>query len=141
MYGGGGNDTLWGSNGNDTIRGGGGRDFIRGGNGIDNMSGGDGDDVFHFRPGDEAPPAFSDDVDRILAFTSGDIIDLSDLTSGLVDYIGSAAFTGIDQVRHINFGGGFRKVQINLAGDEEPELEILVDVSRIGSLAFEDFSL
>lgn len=142
LSGGGGDDVIWGSGGDDVISGGGGRDFLRGGEGVDRMTGGDGDDTFHFRDADEAPPAFGEQVDRIEGFEGGDLIDLTDVIAGALTFIGEAAFTAADQVRLVDFGGGLQKVQVNLdAGLTDSELDVLVDVSEVGNLAFGDFAL
>lgn len=143
MYGGVGNDILWGGGNNDRIFGGEGRDLIRGGEGIDRMWGGDDNDVFQFHAG-EAPFAFGTNVDVIEDFTSGDLIDLSALSLDPLSWIGNSGFSAFstNEVRYINLGGNQLKVQVNTDFDpNEAEIEFIVNVSRIGSLNFEDFIL
>ena len=129
INGGGGADVLIGQKGKDTLNGGAGDDFLRGGASVDVLIGGDGGDTFHFLSGEAA---FDDDglnEDRIQDFESADVIDLSDLAGDELDFIGDDSFTGTNQVRIEDFRdiNGYQEVQVNLEGDDEPELAFLVD--------------
>jgi Ca2+-binding RTX toxin-like protein len=93
-------DTLIGGNGNDLLIGSAGRDI---------MTGGTGNDVFRFGANIAEIGKASATRDRIVDFTSGDdLIDLSAIdassAAGVQDFvfIGSAAFTGLGQLRYEN---------------------------------------
>lgn len=133
LVGGVGDDTLWGDTGNDVIQGGSGNDFIRGGAGTDTLDGSGGADTFHFLRGESAFNASTTATeDRIDNFFADDAIDLSDLVLGTLTFRGSAAFTGVNQVRVVDLrddaGNGYQEVRVNLdANTATTELAFLVD--------------
>lgn len=119
MNGGLGNDTLNGGDGNDTLDGGTGTDILNGGNGNDlligsagrdTMNGGAGNDVFRFNANIAEIGNTLTTNDIIQNFVSGeDVIDLSAIDANTsvagnqaFTYIGSAAFTGLGQLRYAN---------------------------------------
>lgn len=129
LYGDNGNDSLLGQRGRDVLDGGAGNDFLRGGASVDELIGGAGADVFHFLAGESA---FDDDglnEDRIQDFETIDLIDLSDVTDAGLDFVGDDGFSGANQVRIEDFRSinGYQEVQVNLDGDDRPELAFLVD--------------
>jgi Ca2+-binding RTX toxin-like protein len=118
LDGGAGNDTLNGGEGHDTLKGGLGIDTLIGGNGNDLligsagrdiMTGGAGNDIFSFSANIAEIGKATATRDQIVDFTSGDdLIDLLaiDASSAAGDqgftFIGSAAFTGLGQLRYEN---------------------------------------
>ena len=72
LFGGNGNDTLDGGSGNDILSGGNGDDVLIGGSGNDTLTGGAGNDRFFFNARDFGQ-------DTITDFSTGDVIDLSQL--------------------------------------------------------------
>ncbi|HXH53380.1 MAG TPA: VCBS domain-containing protein, partial [Sphingomicrobium sp.] len=77
LYGGGGNDILYGGGGDDTLNGGDGDDRLAGGYGADTLTGGAGNDVFVLS--DHAITHGAGHVDTITDYSSGDVIDISDI--------------------------------------------------------------
>ena len=150
MDGGVGNDTLNGGDGNDTLNGGTGTDTLNGGNGNDiligtagrdNMTGGAGNDVFRFAAAvAEIGATAGNTNDRILDFTSGqDIIDVSAIDASTAagkqefTYIGTAAFTGLGQLRYQN-----GQLQGNVSGNNTADFTITVQ-NAPASLSASDF--
>lgn len=76
-------DTLRGGAGNDRLQGLAGDDRLVGGAGRDTLTDGDGVDVFQFDAGDSAATATG--YDTITDFAAGETIDLSSVTSGVLD--------------------------------------------------------
>ena len=70
-----------------------------------------------------------------------DVIDLSGLAAAALTYKGTAAFTGINQVRINDIAGADLIVQINLSGTTAPEMEIRLSNTAIGLIAATDFLL
>lgn len=99
-------DSVSGGAGNDSIIGSAGGDRLLGGTGIDTLTGGAGNDVFAYLTSSESGFGVTK-ADVLTDFTSGeDLIDLSLIdadTSILGDqaftFIGTAAFTGLGQLR------------------------------------------
>ena len=56
----------------------------------------------------------------------GDVIDLSAVSSGPLTFRGTAAFTGVNQVRLVNDGTN-TQIEINLSGTTAPEMEINIE--------------
>ncbi len=121
-----GNDTIDGGTGNDTINGGDGDDTIVGGSGLDRLTGGLGRDTFVYFSTAESPVG-TPSRDVITDFVSGtDRIDVSaiDANASLAGnqafvWIGSAAFTGLGQVRYVN-----GVLQFNTTGDTAADMAI-----------------
>jgi Ca2+-binding RTX toxin-like protein len=109
LNGGDGNDTLNGGTGVDVLNGENGNDFLIGTAGRDIMTGGAGNDIFSFSANIAEIGKATATRDQIVDFTSGeDYIDLSAIdassAAGVQDFtfIGSAAFTGLGQLRYEN---------------------------------------
>lgn len=152
-----GNDTLWGDDGDDTVHGGAGNDTIRGGDnndtlnggagndsiygewgndviyagkGSDTLSGGDGSDRFIF---DNATLTRLD-VDTIIDFQKGDIIDLSAIdaksTQGgnqAFSFIGSNWLSKAGDVGfYQDKGGNITHIQVDVNGDKSYDLDIVL---------------
>lgn len=136
LEGGSGNDTLGGDDGNDTITGGAGADAVNGGTGID---------TFVFLASGDSTVAFAG-RDRIAGFAAADdVIDLSaidalPLTAGddALVFMGTAAFTGIGQVRYEQIGAS-TVVTVNLSGGIGPEMRI--DLTGLHTLTAGNFDL
>ena len=87
LFGNGGADQLYGLLGDDVLAGGDGDDLLVGGLGNDLLTGGMGIDTFKWQPGDSG-------TDRIADFKPGeDVLDLSDLLTGLSPTAGAAELT------------------------------------------------
>ncbi|WP_063771671.1 beta strand repeat-containing protein [Cupriavidus necator] len=78
-----GNDVLRGGAGDDNLAGGSGNDTLIGGAGVDILTGGAGSDTFAFLRADPASVDKITDFDRAPAAAGGDVLDLSDLLSGV----------------------------------------------------------
>ncbi|KAI3602007.1 RTX toxins and related Ca2+-binding protein [Cupriavidus necator H850] len=83
LIGSGGNDVLRGGAGDDNLTGGGGNDTLIGGAGVDTLTGGAGSDTFAFLRADPASVDKVTDFDRAPVAAGGDVLDLSDLLSGV----------------------------------------------------------
>lgn len=142
LNGGNGKDTLLGQKGRDTLNGGAGDDFLRGGASVDTLIGGTGADIFHFLGGEAKYDDDGLNEDRIQDFESSDLIDLSDLSAVELQFIGEGAFTGHNQVRIEDFRdvNGYQEVQVNLEGDDRPDLAFLVNAEGF-DLRADDFLL
>ncbi|MCA0870076.1 M10 family metallopeptidase C-terminal domain-containing protein [Seohaeicola saemankumensis] len=131
----GGNDSLNGGSGDDVLRGGVGKDKLNGGadddiliggSGRDTLTGGTGEDLFVFSKVGHSTTA---NADTITDFVQGeDLIDLSALVSGNVNFIGGGAFgaSGDAEVR-ITSSGGNGLVHIDVNGDGTADMEIVVN--------------
>ena len=124
--------SIEGGAGNDAITGSAGSDTIIGGAGADLLAGGGGDDRFVFRAYTESRTgAFAD---HIADFNTGDVIDLSQIdadlsTAGIqhFTFIGTAAFTGLGQLR-VGTDGGKVALFGNISGNNTTaEFEIILD--------------
>jgi Ca2+-binding RTX toxin-like protein len=140
-----GNDWIYGGTGNDTCRGGDGNDVIYGDAGADLMFGGPGADTFWFDDGDSGVGAAN--RDRISGFlrNHGDKLDLDPIDANLnlagdQDFVfrGTAAFTGIGQIRVVGSGAD-RIIQGNNDSDLQADFEITLVGFNTGVLA-SDFS-
>ncbi len=138
IAGGSGDNRLSGRDGNDTLKGGGGDDILHGGAGSDVLKGDGGRDAFVFRSVGESP-AGEANRDRILDFTSSDVIDLRSIDANALaagnqtfTFIGSAAFTGAGQVRFETDLNGNTIVQADVDGNLTADLEILLQTYTRG---------
>ncbi|MFO1039751.1 MAG: calcium-binding protein [Geminicoccaceae bacterium] len=118
----GGNDEISGGSGDDLLIGGRGDDLLRGEAGSDVLRGGHGHDLYSFDVEDE--------VDEVIDFEgvgdrTGDLIDLTQLGTEGLRFIGAEAFTGARQVR-VQADGDDTRIQVNLWGTRSPELDIIV---------------
>ena len=139
IYGRGGNDELHGGLGDDTIRGGMGDDEIRGGEGLDRLIGDAGADTYVFA--NIAEMSAGTAGDRIELEQGVDLIDLSNIADGVIDFIGGAAFSGtaVAEVRVIAAASGHGIVMVDINGDgaEDARLVILDN----SALTADDFLL
>ena len=120
VIGGGGNDNITGNStdnvlrgggGNDTLSGANGDDILAGGNGTDTMTGGAGSDRFVFNVGDGAGADSITDFSTLAPGSGGDILDISDLLSGV-------AITTANASQYISFtvAGGNTTVNVDRDG-------------------------
>jgi Ca2+-binding RTX toxin-like protein len=94
-----GNDVLRGGAGNDRLSGGAGNDLLIGGAGVDTLTGGAGSDTFRFLRADAASVDTITDFDVAPAAGGGDVLDLSDLLSGVsVTSANAAQFVRLAEV-------------------------------------------
>ncbi|WP_053005665.1 sigma-70 family RNA polymerase sigma factor [Kiloniella spongiae] len=110
LNGGKGDDQLNGGKGDDVLIGKAGNDILMGGKGNDTLIGGSGDDVFDF-----AKQTVGVDIDTIKDYSSGDVLDISDLISDNYE-------TGDDindYVRLFTDETGKTVLQINVNGSED----------------------
>ena len=142
LNGGDGNDTLNGGTGVDVLNGENGNDFLIGTMGRDIMTGGAGNDVFSFSANIAEIGKATATRDQIVDFTSGDdLIDLSAIdassAAGVQDFvfIGSAAFTGLGQLRYEN-----GQLHGNVNGTNAADFTITL-VNAPVSLSVSDFIL
>jgi len=133
-----GDNKLFGRAGNDALKGGDGDDTFTGGAGSDILRGDAGSDTFVFTSTTESLPGELT-RDLIRDFQSDDVIDLRDIDANvLVDgdqsfaFIGSAAFTGADQLRFEIDAGGNTLVQADVNGDLTADFEILLQAYTRG---------
>ena len=116
------------------------------------MTGGAGADTFHFLAGpfNEAPfsPFAGDGItDFSGSGLGGDLIDLSDVFAGTLTFLGFGAFTGAaGQVRIQDFrdpgtGAGVQQVRVDLNGDTQADMGIVVDYQGSFNFLQEDFTL
>lgn len=126
LFGGSDNDLIFGGAGQDTLVGGTGRDFMNGNAVTDDPFD---QDVYDFNSAADSVVGNQRDVVGIdvdgVGINFGDRIDLQDVAPGTLQFVGTAAFSGINQVRVIDQAGGGTLVQVNLAGGAAPEMEIL----------------
>ncbi len=115
-------NALGGGAGDDTINGGAGNDRLAGGLGADRLTGGSGHDVFVYTSIDESGIT-ADTRDFIADFTRGlDRIDLSGISNNF-GFIGTAAFTDINQLRH-STSGGQTIIEANTTGDTNADFSV-----------------
>lgn len=132
------NDVLEGGDGNDVLRGRGGEDELAGGLGLDYLTGGEGADVFVFRT--IAQAGIGAARDQILDFEQGaDLINVVSMSAGVFSFVGTAAFTAINQIRVIETANGSSIVQFNTDADLAAEAEIRV--ANVTGLTSDDFAL
>lgn len=154
LIGGTGNDILYGGSGNDLIYGGDGTDVITGGAGVDTLGGGLGSDTFVFQSvTDSGTKAGQIDVINFFTVAPGhpwaiDRIDLSAIDAVAASatsneafaYIGTAAFTGLGQVRAVQVGADTH-IEVNNAGSLAADMKILLTQFTATQLGAEDFVL
>ncbi len=128
LNGGKGRDKLLGGDGNDTINGGGSNDRLSGEKGQDTLTGGTGQDTFIFLRSSHSPDGVKRDIITDFTFDQ-DRIDLSRLISGTLEFVGTGAFSGVNQVAAIAAQDNPNDtiIQVNLSGGTRPELEIRVN--------------
>jgi len=118
-----GNDTLDGGAGNDTLVGGAGADRLIGGLGADSLTGGAGNDVFVYTAAGQSGTT-NGTRDVITDFTRGqDLIDVAGIIPGNFTFIGTAAFTGVNQLRYA-ITGGQTVIEGNTSGNTGAEFSI-----------------
>ena len=116
-----GNDGLYGGEGNDLMFGGGGRDEIIGSLGGDEMTGGAGADHFLFlSPDDSQVLAVRRDLITDFSKSQGDKVAFGLGGHDDLEFIGTAAFDGVDQVRFGHVDGNTR-IAVNLDADSTAE--------------------
>ncbi|WP_439670008.1 Metalloprotease, Hemolysin-type calcium-binding region [Cupriavidus necator] len=94
-----GNDVLRGGAGNDVLVGGAGNDVLTGGAGADTLTGGNGSDTFRFLRADPASVDTITDFGAAPVASGGDVLDLSDLLSGVgVNPANAAQFVRLSEV-------------------------------------------
>ncbi|MGH1578673.1 calcium-binding protein [Planktotalea sp.] len=130
-------DDLSGGNGDDTLKGGSGDDTLNGGGGQDLLIGGSGLDTFVFN--DISESTNDGDRDEILYFETGDLIDVAAVVSGVLEFIGDAAFTGTGdaELRVKEYASGHSKVYLDTDGDGSGDMRILLtDTLGLGACDF-----
>jgi serralysin len=130
LVGHGGDDILWGVGGHDTINGGDGHDWLYGGMSSDRLTGGSGADTFWWSDPAECSGA-PGKMDAIIDFNraEGDLIQLANIDADTVfagdqafTFIGTAAFSGIGQVRYYHDNGNtFIEMQTSIPYESDPE--------------------
>lgn len=115
-------DVLWGNEVANNLDGRAGNDVLNGYEGADTLTGGAGADVFEF--------SHIEKGDRITDFVSGtDKIDLSDF-AGTLTFVGSAAFSGANQVR---FASGVLSADFNGDGVADWNVTLQSGASVVGT--------
>ena len=120
--------TLTGNALNNQITGGIGDDVLIGGGGRDVLTGGQGADTFRFLSTGDSPYGSGPNYDVIRDFDAAehDVIDISDIYGGALNYIGDAAFSGAaGEIRVVDVAGG-QRIDVNIDADLQPEIRILV---------------
>jgi Ca2+-binding RTX toxin-like protein len=131
-------DVLEGGDGNDVLRGRDGEDELAGGLGLDFLTGGADADFFVFRT--TAHAGLGATRDQILDFEQGaDLINVVSMSAGVFSFVGTAAFTGTNQIRVIETATGSSIVQFNTDADLTAEAEIRV--AGVTGLTADDFAL
>lgn len=135
-------DTIRAGAGNDLIDGGADTDLLVGGLGRDTMTGGAGADVFDFDATAESSVG-KNLADAIVDFShaEGDLIDLSDVSAGLLSYVGEDRFhaAGVGEVRLRTLTGGEQWIQVDADGDGISDMDLIV--SNAGVVDQTDFVL
>lgn len=138
LDGGAGDDVLEGGGESDVLRGRGGEDELAGGLGLDFLTGGSGADIFVFRTTTHA--GLGATRDQILDFEQGlDLINVVSMSTGVFEFIGTAAFSAVNQIRVIETANGSSIVQFNTDADLAAEAEIRV--AGVTGLTADDFAL
>ncbi|WP_158964945.1 calcium-binding protein [Chachezhania sediminis] len=139
IVGGTGADSMFGGGGADTIRGGAGKDTLVGGDGPDRLSGGAGNDTFVYNDLAESGPN-PNGRDVITDFTRGDDkIDLSQVTTVPLDFIGTDKFSGTAGELRFQRADGTTMVQLDSDGDGEADFAI--DLTGAIRMTASDFIL
>lgn len=150
VSGGSGDDLIFGRSGSDTLRGGTGKDTIQGGDGDDRiigegapdvLRGGSGADVFVYSA--LIHSAAISDGDYIGDFERGvDVIDLSDLITGPIQFLGQGSniTSGSANLGYVSYGGnaGLR-VLLDVEGDGTADL--MFRIADVAALTDTDFIL
>lgn len=132
-----GNDSLRGGGGNDVLNGNAGEDVLIGGFGKDSLSGGADADVFLFTK--TAHSRNSNQKDTIQDFNQGqDQIDLSQIVSGPLVFIGAGTFTNTGQAEvRVTVNGSNSLVRVDENGDGVADMAIKVnDITTLTDLDF-----
>lgn len=124
-------DSVSGGAGNDTITGSAGADRLLGGTGVDTLTGGAGSDVFAYLTTSESGLGVTK-ADILTDFTSGqDLIDLSAIDADTTilgnqafTFIGTAAFTGLGQLRIGTDSTGHAAIFANTTGTLTADFQI-----------------
>ncbi|MGH1577510.1 calcium-binding protein [Planktotalea sp.] len=121
-----GDDLLEGNAGNDTLIGGSGDDTLNGGLGQDLLIGGSGADVFVFGSTGASPN--SSNRDEIQQFDQSDLIDVSQVFAGTLDFIGTGSFsgTGTAELRLNETAAGNTLAYVDIDGNGSAEMRIFV---------------
>ena len=135
--------------GNDTIKASGGNDTINAGAGVDSITGGKGADIFIFAKGDsgvgEPVMVKKESVaqrDVITDFeVSSDVFNFTAIADGKLSYIGTKAFSAINQVRYeLDFVHSTTIVKLNLDSDPKTT-EMEIELTGFKNLTADDFVL
>lgn len=135
---------LAGLDGSDLLIGLAGSDTLTGGAGADTINGGAGADVFKYDFWQDSETAHRD---QIIGFTgpgvaAGDRIDLSGAYPFTLTFVGTAAFSGVGQVRVVNAGTNtFVQVDIGPAPGAEMEIVIADGATDASAYTAADFIL
>jgi Ca2+-binding RTX toxin-like protein len=134
-------NTLSGLAGNDRLLGGGGADTLIGGAGRDTQEGGLGNDIFRFLNVSDSKVGSLRDLILDFDKNGNDRIDLSPISPVKLTFIGTAAFTDINQVRVIDIAGPDVLVAVNRSGSLAPDLHIRLANTTAASVTAADFIL
>lgn len=151
LFGGDGRDTLGGGSGNDLLNGGDQDDLLSGSSGVDTLVGGDGEDrIIGGSSGDRLSGGADADVfeyvtasdssvanfDTITDFSTsgGDVIDLADVSTQEMLFVGTGAFSGggVASVRVVNVSATQRQVLVDTDGNGTVNMRI----DFVGALTF-----
>jgi Ca2+-binding RTX toxin-like protein len=137
-----GSDSLRGNSGNDRLDGGSGNDFLSGGTDQDTLTGGAGADRFDFNSLEESTVGAAHD--RILDFTSGDLIDLSGIDANTTvagddafSFVGTAGFSHVAGELRYEVISGNTLVTGDVNGDAIADFEI--EVTGVHTFTSADF--
>lgn len=133
-------EKIFGNKANNILNGGDGHDTFFGGAGRDVLTGGTGIDRFSFRTASESPANSGRDIINDFQDSSGDKIDFSALSAGVLGYRGGLGFSGANQVR-VQASGADVLVSVNLDADATPELQVMLKGTTLASMAATDFIL
>ncbi len=133
---------LIGGAGNDTLSGHIGNDILNGGMGVDNLNGGSGADTFIFTVIDSSVGIGNRDI--ITDFdvsVVGEVMDLSAIAGGTLSFVGTKAFSAINQVRYeMDFVNSTTIVKLNLDNDPKTT-EMEIELTGFKNLTADDFVL
>ena len=128
--GGEGADALRGEAGDDVLDGGLGADTLFGGAGRDVLQGGSGADAFVFAALGDLGNGSRADVVADFSTTSGDVVDLVALN---LTFVGTAAFSGANQVRFVTGAGA-----LFISTDADVAEEYRITLSGVSALGADD---
>jgi Ca2+-binding RTX toxin-like protein len=132
---------LKGTDLDDRMYGNGGNDFLYASNGRDVLTGGVGNDTFRFAKVSQSPNGSKRDVITDFDDAGNDVISLSALSSDVLTWRGKHGFSGTDQVRINDVAGPHVMVEVNLSGDDTPELQIMLLNTSLSRMTSTDFVL